>query len=349
MGAFIMTARLFTVEQEAEICEQYIAGLSDYDIAERWGCSQPTVSKIRKRYEVPTRSGSEQYALSTKKQIRLKANRLFTSEEERLIVQQYLLGMNDVDIANYWGCGTCTIGRIRRRFSVKTRSIAEQYATSQKWQASAEAKKLFTLEEEKLICQQYLSGLSEVEIAERWGCSQVTIGNIRRRHGAETRHRMSAGDFLTDVLLSTGRHAFERVCFFYAYSMVNYSHLLKPGIAFDHKARAGQSLGHYGDLLLLAEFDSRAEALAVEQAILNDTKAYAVCPPELLEWAGASELRQMPLQVLEEILVYYQGELTELGIKEFIRAYWPGAAEETLLESWEPRQYNEKVPTQEDL
>lgn len=343
-----MTKRLFTDEQEQQICQQYISGLNDYEIADLWGCSQRTIGVIRAKHGVPTRSGAEQYAVSKKKQARLEGNRLFTPEEEQLIAQQYALGINDIDIANHFGCSPCTIGRVRRRLGVTTRSVVEQYATSDRWQASAEAKKLFTPEEEQLICAQYLSGLNEMEIAQQWGCSQVTIGHIRRRHGVEARSVIVGGDNLIDIVKNTGRHYHIRDTEFYAYSMCNYADTVKIGIAYNHEKRAGQSEEQYGDLLLLQVFGTRAEALAIEQAILHATRAAAVCPAELLDWAGASELRTTPLEAIEELLAYYTDQLEELGLKEFIRAYWPmTAAERELLDSWDPEQYNEEVPEEE--
>ena len=110
-------------------------------------------------------------------------------------------------------------------------------------------------------------------------------------------------------------------CSLYVFSISGHPGLLKPGISDDLARRASESQGLYGDLLLECPRGNRAEAWALEQAILRETRARHHLPAELKGWDGQTELRRMDPAELEQVALHYVDELERLGLWAFMADY----------------------------
>ena len=156
-----MPARRFTDEQEREICRRYLAGETTVQLAEALGVNSSTIGDLLKRNGVETRK------------------RGLTDEQEQEICRRYLAGESSTQLGGDLGVSPSTIGAVVKRNGFKIR-------------AQGEDRRLFTDEQERLICQRYLDGESCIVIGAAFGACHTTIGNILERNGVKTR---SASEF----------------------------------------------------------------------------------------------------------------------------------------------------------
>jgi hypothetical protein len=149
--------------------------------------------------------------------------------------------------------------------------------------------------------------------------------------GVEAPARPSFGDSVQNALDCTGRHSQVRDCDFYIYGLANFSGFVKPGIAFDTEDRARSSKGQYGEQHFSVTFATRQEAFFFEQAVLDATRGCAHCPEELLDWAGATEVRTMDPADLIQVADRLLAELEELGVWEFAARFVPMTAAQRAI------------------
>jgi Mor family transcriptional regulator len=347
-------ARKITVEQHAEICQQYLAGDSSTTLAKRYGVCDSTISNVLRRNGVTTRTAKER-------------NGALTDEQEAELCRRYVEGEHTRKLAKAYGVYPGTVWLIIRRNGVKTRSIKEvrggltneqeievchKYSAGMstvqlgkaykvtsttisnilsrngvKHRSISEAKRQFTDAEELEFCRLYDAGETTVEIAKLFGVTGNTIADAVQRQGGEIRCIENWTDSVKHVLDGTGRHSRPRECEFYLYELARYADThCKPGIAFETETRVKQGSGKYGEEVLRLVFGTRAEAYFLEQAVLDATRGYRDCPEDLAGWSGATEVRAMPAEDLLPVVDRLAAELELLGVWEFAAAYVPMTA-----------------------
>jgi DNA-directed RNA polymerase specialized sigma24 family protein len=147
--------RALSPREEDEVVAAYEAGMSQAEIGEVFGVHQVTVSNILKRHGVKTRDP-----------------RALSPEEGRALVGAYMGGSSGVVLSEIFGISDHTVYKILKRHGVKTR---EQWPRA------------LSPEEEDEVIAAYEAGMSQAEIGEVFGVSQVTVSNILKRHGIKTR------------------------------------------------------------------------------------------------------------------------------------------------------------------
>lgn len=113
-------------------------------------------------------------------------------------------------------------------------------------------------------------------------------------------------------------------CYFYVVEMRRFSGFLKVGVAWSLQLRRD---AEYGEELLLHELDNRLTCLALEQAVLHNTRSWMSCPNELLfsdpPWCGRSEVRRMEWPELEVRIQTLKCDLDRIKLEEFCLKYIP--------------------------
>lgn len=113
-------------------------------------------------------------------------------------------------------------------------------------------------------------------------------------------------------------------CYFYVVEMRRFPGFLKVGVAWSLQLRRD---AEYGEELLLHELDDRLTCLALEQAVLHNTRSWMSCPNELLfsdpPWIGRSEVRRMEWAELEARIQKLKSDLDRDELEEFCMKYIP--------------------------
>ena len=238
-----------------------------------------------------------------------------TAEAEAIVCSRYLAGESTYQLGKVFRVDPATIHRILKRNGAKIRSLSE-------------ARGGLNPAAEPEVCRRYLAGENTVQLGNAFGVAQATICKILKRHNVEARSAgIQFGDSVQHILDSTGLHAQPRECSFYLFELAGHSQThCKPGISFDVNHRVHNGGGQYGLKAVVQVFATRAEAWFLEQAVLDQTRSNAIPPEELENWIGATEVRKMPAQDMEPIVLRLIEELEELGMWEFAAAYVPMTA-----------------------
>jgi transposase len=297
--------RKFTDEQEREICRRYLAGENSVQLSTAFGVVDCTIRKIIKRNGISLRSRSE-------------ARGGLSESGEADACRRYRGGESTPSIAAALGVSINIICRILKRHGIDTRP-------------NGEFLRAFTAAEEHEICRRYLEGESTVQLGEAFGHTPSAISNALKRNGIERRAGGINGDTVQHVLDCTGRHTHIRECEFYLFELARYSEThCKPGISANIDQRVLVGGGEYGGEVLRLLFATRAEALFLEQAVLDATRGCADCPKDLWDWDGNTEVRAMPASDMVPIVLRLADELEELGCWEFAARYVPMTAAQRL-------------------
>ena len=284
-------------KDEKKACDLYLSGKSSRQIAEKYGVSCSSIIRALKRHKVQMRNQSE-------------AKGGLTQEERSECIRLYPLRRNCSEVARELGCSPSQVMRILREAGVEIKSISLSLGG-------------LTTSQKEEIARRYETGESSKSLGEAFDVSPTLILNAVREFEIEVR---AGGGFdsVEQAITGTSRFAVQQTTWFYIFELARYvdTHY-KPGIAIDTEVRARQSDGEYGEELFGMEFSSREEAFFLEQALLFETQAYADCPVDLIEWAGASEIRAMDPEDLIAIAIQLSESMEELGLWEFAVAYVP--------------------------
>lgn len=351
-----MPARRFTDKQEQEICRRYEAGETPKNLAAelgveatlirdavkrqggtlrtyrqaQGGLTDAQLQELRCRYEAGESTTSLQKHFGKGRSVlcrNLKAmgveirpvrerHNCLTDEQELEVCDLYAQGENFAAIGKRFGFSAMAIKRVLQRHRVPLRSSVEHHGG---------LPRVLTSE----ICSRYLAGENTVELAASYGVTNPTIGSIIKGAGIELRSGNGICDTVEHALNSTGRFRSLRECEFYLYELVNYAAThSKPGIAFNADLRANSE---YGSAQLRILFASRQEAFFLEQAVLDATRGSAQCPPDLIGWTGATEVRAQPAADIEPIVLRLADEMEELGMWEFAARYVPMTAAQRAI------------------
>jgi DNA-binding transcriptional regulator LsrR (DeoR family) len=137
----------------------YDEGLTLAQIARRCGCGQSTVSRLMRQYGFKTRSNRDY--------IRLEIPR---EELERLYYDE---GLTQAEIARRYGCNMDTVGKRMQEYGMKTRIQADYRRVD--------------VPREELERLYYGEGLTQAQIARRFGCSEALIAQRMRAFDMDTR------------------------------------------------------------------------------------------------------------------------------------------------------------------
>jgi len=151
--------------------EYVVLGKFDAQIAEKIGCSTPTVGNARRRHGIPAKR---------------KAASLCLSDKEWLEHEYIALGKPDAKIARELGCSDGTVWNARQRYGISAKratrlgSIKYPQLNDKAW-----------LEHEYIALEK-----SDRQIARELGCSGsgLTVGEARRRHGIPKAIRDISGE-----------------------------------------------------------------------------------------------------------------------------------------------------------
>jgi uncharacterized protein (DUF433 family) len=288
-------------EEKQELADLYQLGWNTVQLGKKYGISDGTVGSYLDQVGIEKRTWSE-------------ARGGLNIKQKQEVVARYLAGETSVDIAKDYGVFYSTILRAVKESGNETRSLSES--------------KIMKIERDldtEDIVNRYENGESALSIAEDYPVTDAGIRSLLRRQGVEIRDKGVWGDSVRHILDGTGNFISDRETEYYIFTINGFPGILKPGIAHDTDKRKNVSRGYYDKAILVQIYKTRAEAYLLEQAILDQTSAYAVRPKELekIGWEGLGELRQIEEQELTSIFEFFHGELLEMGIWHFASAYVP--------------------------
>lgn len=150
--------------------ELYVgAGLSMYDISDELGCNQSTISRNIRDMEIETRSGNvPEYPV--------------LQDPEQLREMHVAGGMRTGEIADHVGCSPATVTHYLNVHEIERLDLP-----------SAEA--VGVLSSAEKLRELYTDGnLTQTEIGNRIGCSQMSVTRALREHEIHIRHDRRAVD-----------------------------------------------------------------------------------------------------------------------------------------------------------
>ncbi|MDC0310551.1 hypothetical protein OAL66_02305 [bacterium] len=279
----------------------YKQGWNTVQLAEKYGINDGTVGRYLDEGGVQKRTWSE-------------ARGGLSNKQKAEVVSRYLDGETSVDIAKDYEVYSSTILCAVKESGNEIRSLSESKIMKTERDLDIDD-----------IVNRYEKGESAISIAEDYPITDAGIRSLLRRQGVEIRDKGTWGDSVRNIIDGAGNFINDRDTEYYIFTIHGYPGILKPGIAHDADKRKEVSSGYYDQPILVQTYGRRAEAYLLEQAILDQTSAYAVRPMELEEkgWEGIGELRQMEEKELVSIFEFFHNELLEMGIWSFASAYVP--------------------------
>ena len=189
--------KLFTDDEEIEICNKYKELISITKLGEIYNCTAGCIFQILKRNDTKILvnaviSKGKHYSPGTEfKKDQIPHNKLFTLEQQEEICKQYINGLSTVEIGKAYDCHKSIISRLLVGCNVKMRH-AGHYAIGR-----VPPNKLFTDEQEKEICDIYINNinLNITSVARIYGCDRTVISDILDKRKIVKRSRSR----LTDV------------------------------------------------------------------------------------------------------------------------------------------------------
>ena len=167
------SGRKYTDAQEADFCQQYLAGSSFRQVAESFGVSASNVRDALRRQGVKSRSISE-------------ATKSLSNSQEQEICRRYIAGESGPKLGQAFGVNGCTIMETLKRNGLEARSARE-------------AKGGLTDAQDAELCRRYKVGESTGQLAASFDVSQTSVKNILKRHGVKARSAREARGGLTDA------------------------------------------------------------------------------------------------------------------------------------------------------
>ena len=160
------TRRRLSVDEEANLCKDYLEGGTLAKVSMDYGFSKGTIWRILKRNRVETRSNKE-------------AHGGLTDEHEQEVCRMYLEGKSAIELGKIFGVSDACIRNTLRRNEVKVRSVKE-------------ANGGLTNEQEEECTRRYLAGENSVDLSKTFGVCPTTIGNNLKRRGIKARSNSEA-------------------------------------------------------------------------------------------------------------------------------------------------------------
>ena len=163
--------RLFSDEQEVEICKRYSNDLIPITkLAKEYNCDVSTLDKLLRRHDVPILgnavfSKGKHYSQETEFQKGQEAhNKRFTAEKEQEICERYINEkLNTTQLAKLYGCHKSIIARMLDRNSIRKR------------------KRGLTDEQKQQILIEYEKIRSARKVADKFGVNKSTILRLVRK------------------------------------------------------------------------------------------------------------------------------------------------------------------------
>lgn len=165
--------RKFTDEQEIDICNDYISGMSMLGVSKKWNCSDNGLSKLLRRNGVEIRP---QGADTSRRSIQPEQE----SEVIRLHVDERLSAEK---IAKLYGCSAPSIRSVLRR-----NGIDDPIPQSREPHISERAIKP---EQEGGVVDLYKNGMSTTKIAEMFFCSVPSVLEVLKRNDIARTNKFS--------------------------------------------------------------------------------------------------------------------------------------------------------------
>jgi DNA-directed RNA polymerase specialized sigma24 family protein len=288
------TRRKLSVEQESSLVQEYQGGCTAETLSRMYSVAQATVYAVLRRHSSPVR------------------RRVMARDIEKEVVTLYEKGKSSLEIQKLCGISNSAVFTCLKRNGIASRSISIA-------RGGIDGKCI------RVVCRRYEAGESARELAKEFGVNAGTITRVLAREGVERREPGSAHDTVEQALRSQNNFQLPRLTHFYVYTLSRFPSLLKIGISFELGNRAADA--EYGTLVLGYEFATRQEAHFLEEAVLFRTRDFHDCPSELLEtWPGWTEIRNISIDKLRNVIESLQQELKRLGVWGFGACFVPMTA-----------------------
>lgn len=173
-----MGKRMFSDEQEREICNDYNAGMSLLNVSKKWNCSDSGLQKLLRRNEVISRP------------IGASVSRRKISPEQEAEVVRLHVGerMSAEKISKLYGCSAPSVRSVLRR-----NNINDPVPQSREPHIDERAIKP---DQEQSVIDLYNSGVSTPKIAKLFGCSNPSVINVLKRNSVPVGKKYSYRKYL---------------------------------------------------------------------------------------------------------------------------------------------------------
>lgn len=164
------SSRKFTDEEEKEICKEYQEGKTAKKLSNEYNVHEMTVGKILKRNGIKAR------------------RRKFTDEEEKEICKEYQKGKTARELGKKYSISETTVRRLLKKHGVKLRLSINSNIKRRK----------VSDEYEKMICEEYINGLSTTKLSNKYNFHPSTIILVLKRNNVPIRKLGRGGGFNDD-------------------------------------------------------------------------------------------------------------------------------------------------------
>ena len=152
-------------EEEKNICNDYLNGLSTVKISNKYYRSPTTINGVLKRNNIQIRPFGR---------IKGGLNKKINTDDETYICKKYESGATTYDLAEKYNVTPMTIRKILLHYHINIRKRGEHIS-------------IFSNSDYKKICNSYKKGVNSYEIASEYNCNPNSIINILNKHGIERR------------------------------------------------------------------------------------------------------------------------------------------------------------------
>jgi Mor family transcriptional regulator len=162
-----------------EIIEKYLNGMNMYEIAKEYKCARGTIRKRLCDNGIKIRTNSESHIGLNRGEDHLD----YIDLPLEKIYEGYLGGVSSVDLAKEYKCSYSTIICRLRDNGIEIRSSHDSHIGLQKGKDSSH----YIILPIKEISEKYLNGISSVDLAKEYGCTDSTITRRLRDNGIKIR------------------------------------------------------------------------------------------------------------------------------------------------------------------
>jgi uncharacterized protein (DUF1330 family) len=192
----------------------------------------------------------------------------------------------------------------------------------------------FTLQEQIAICRDYEAGLNRTALKTKYGTTMTTLNNILEAHGAEFVATTQTNYSLEAAVTNTGLFSVNYPTHLYLTKLVGHEKYVKVGVARDLSARWKRASGVYGQPIVVDQYASAHPAFFLEQALLEATLAYKICPTDLeYSFPGWTEIRRIATEDILSLYDTMHRRLLKFGVWTFAANYvWMPSHLRTMCE-----------------
>jgi len=159
---------------KAQIIEDYQSGMSTIQVGKKHGCANKTVNRLLKQNGIKIRTRQEA--------CQLRYGHIEVLNEAQ-IIEDYQSGMTATAVGEKHGCRDNTVFVILKRNGISSRTKKEGMLLHYGH--------IETLNEVQII-EEYLSGLSALQVGKKHGCSDATVVRILKQNDIPRRTRQEA-------------------------------------------------------------------------------------------------------------------------------------------------------------